>query len=111
MAAHLVRDPSRYDVIVATNFYSDILSDLAIELSGSLGLAGSINANAQTGLCCAQAHHGTTPDTQNPNHANPNSPIPATALLRRLIGERRGQPVHEEACTGTRTRAAAHARK
>src|SRR3546814_8217966 len=46
----LVRDPSRYDVIVATNFYSDILSDLASELSGSLGLAGSINANAETGL-------------------------------------------------------------
>ena len=50
MAAHLVRDPSRFDVIVATNFYSDILSDLASELSGSLGLAGSINANAETGL-------------------------------------------------------------
>jgi 3-isopropylmalate dehydrogenase len=50
MTAHLVRDPSRFDVIVATNFYADILSDLASELSGSLGLAGSINANAQTGL-------------------------------------------------------------
>ncbi len=54
MAAHLVRDASRYDVIVATNFYADILSDLASELSGSLGLAGSINANAETGLVCAQ---------------------------------------------------------
>ena len=39
-AAWLVRDPSRFDVICATNFYADILSDLASELSGSLGLAG-----------------------------------------------------------------------
>src|SRR5262245_55838360 len=37
-AAQLVRDASRYDVVVATNFYGDILSDLASELSGSLGL-------------------------------------------------------------------------
>ena len=58
---HLARDPSRYDVIVATNFYADILSDLASELSGSLGLAGSINANAEAGLVCAQAQHGSVP--------------------------------------------------
>ena len=44
MAAKLVRDPERYDVVLATNFYADILSDLASELSGSLGLAGSVNA-------------------------------------------------------------------
>lgn len=71
MAAHLVRDPSRYDVIVTTNFYADILSDLASELSGSLGLAGSINANAETGLVCAQAQHGSAPDIQGQNIANP----------------------------------------
>ncbi|MEL6416698.1 MAG: isocitrate/isopropylmalate family dehydrogenase, partial [Pseudomonadota bacterium] len=58
-AALLVRHPEKYDVVVATNFYGDILSDLASELSGSLGLAGSINANAETGLCCAQAQHGS----------------------------------------------------
>jgi 3-isopropylmalate dehydrogenase len=40
--AHLVRHPERFDVLVAENFYGDILSDLASELSGSLGLAGSI---------------------------------------------------------------------
>ena len=40
--AHLVREPERFDVLVATNFYGDILSDLASELSGSLGLAGSM---------------------------------------------------------------------
>ncbi|MEO6065197.1 MAG: isocitrate/isopropylmalate family dehydrogenase, partial [Lysobacterales bacterium] len=52
MAAHLVRDASRYDVVLATNFYADILSDLASELAGGLGLAGSINAGDS--LCAAQ---------------------------------------------------------
>ena len=90
MAAHLVRDPSRYDVIVATNFYSDILSDLASELSGSLGLAGSINANAETGLVCAQAQHGSAPDIENQNIANPCSLILSVAMMLSWLGERNG---------------------
>lgn len=90
MAAHLVRDPSRFDVIVATNFYSDILSDLASELSGSLGLAGSINANAETGLVCAQAQHGSAPDIQNRNIANPTSLILSAAMMLSWLGEQRG---------------------
>ena len=44
MAALLIRDASRFDVIVATNMFGDILSDEAAELSGSLGLAASLNA-------------------------------------------------------------------
>lgn len=97
MAAHLVRDPSRYDVIVATNFYSDILSDLASELSGSLGLAGSINANAETGLVCAQAQHGSAPDIQNQNIANPTSLILSAAMMLSWLGEQRGLPQFEAA--------------
>src|SRR5215469_17656652 len=89
MAAHLVRDPSRYDVIVSTNFYSDILSDLASELSGSLGLAGSINANAETGLVCAQAQHGSAPDIQGRNIANPTSLILSAAMMLGWLGEQR----------------------
>ncbi|MGG7518754.1 isocitrate/isopropylmalate dehydrogenase family protein [Allorhizobium undicola] len=97
MAAHLVRDPSRFDVIVATNFYSDILSDLASELSGSLGLAGSINANAETGLVCAQAQHGSAPDIQNKNIANPTSLILSAAMMLSWLGEQRGLPQFEAA--------------
>jgi 3-isopropylmalate dehydrogenase len=97
MAAHLVRDPSRFDVIVATNFYSDILSDLASELSGSLGLAGSINANAETGLVCAQAQHGSAPDIQNQNIANPTSLILSAAMMLSWLGEQRGLPRFEAA--------------
>jgi 3-isopropylmalate dehydrogenase len=97
MAAYLVRDPSQFDVIVTTNFYADILSDLASELSGSLGLAGSINANAQTGLVCAQAQHGSAPDIQGKNIANPTSLILSAAMMLSWLGEQRGLPQFEAA--------------
>jgi 3-isopropylmalate dehydrogenase len=86
-AAHLVRDASRYDVIVATNFYGDILSDLASELSGSLGLAGSMMAGDN--LCCAQAQHGSAPDIQGQDIANPTSMILSVAMLMKWLGEHR----------------------
>ncbi len=96
-AALLVRQPQNYDVVVATNFYGDILSDLASELSGSLGLAGSINANAETGLCCAQAQHGSAPDIAGKNVANPTSLILSAAMMLSWLGEQRGEPKLMEA--------------
>lgn len=91
-AALLVRQPEKYDVVVATNFYGDILSDLASELSGSLGLAGSINANAETGRVCAQAQHGSAPDIAGKNIANPTSLILSAAMMLTWLGEQRGIP-------------------
>ncbi|NKC32511.1 isocitrate/isopropylmalate dehydrogenase family protein [Falsiroseomonas selenitidurans] len=78
-AAILVRDPQRFDVLVATNFHADILSDLASELSGGLGLAGSTNENDV--LCCAQAQHGSAPDIAGQDKANPCSMILSAAML------------------------------
>lgn len=89
MAAHLVRHPERFDVVVATNFYGDILSDLASELSGSLGLAGAINANRETGRVCAQAQHGSAPDIAGNDSANPTSLILSGAMLLKWLGEHR----------------------
>ena len=95
-AALLVRRPETYDIVVATNLFGDILSDLASELSGSLGLAGSIMANAATGLCCAQAQHGSAPDIAGKNVANPTSLILSAAMMLAWLGERRGvQPLME----------------
>jgi 3-isopropylmalate dehydrogenase len=86
--AYLVRNPERFDVLVAENFYGDILSDLASELSGSLGLAGSIMAGDE--LCCAQAQHGSAPDIQGQDKANPTSMILSVAMLMNWLGEKRG---------------------
>lgn len=88
MAALLVRDAGRYDVICTTNFYGDTLSDLASELSGSLGLAGSLNAG--THHAAAQAQHGSAPDIAGMDKANPTSMILSAAMLLRWHGERSG---------------------
>ncbi|MFT4271138.1 MAG: isocitrate/isopropylmalate dehydrogenase family protein [Pantoea sp.] len=93
--AHLVRNPERFDVLVAENFYGDILSDLASELSGSLGLAGSVMAGDNQ--CCAQAQHGSAPDIQNQDKANPTSMILSVAMLLEWIGEKKGLSVFTEA--------------
>jgi 3-isopropylmalate dehydrogenase len=87
MAAKLVRHPERYDVVLATNLYADILSDLASELSGSLGLGGSIMAGEA--LCAAQAQHGSAPDIAGQDRANPTSLILSAAMLLEWLGERR----------------------
>ncbi|HEV7478248.1 MAG TPA: isocitrate/isopropylmalate dehydrogenase family protein [Burkholderiales bacterium] len=87
MAARLVRDPGRFDVVLSTNMYADILSDLASELSGSLGLAGSVLAG--DALCCAQAQHGSAPDIAGQDKANPTSLILSAAMLLEWLGEKR----------------------
>jgi 3-isopropylmalate dehydrogenase len=88
MAAKLVRTPEHFDVVLATNFYADILSDLASELSGSLGLAGSVNAGET--LCAAQAQHGSAPDIAGRDKANPTSLILSAAMLLDWAAERKG---------------------
>jgi 3-isopropylmalate dehydrogenase len=89
MAARLVREPGRFDVVLATNFYADILSDLASELSGSLGVAGAINAGET--LCAAQAQHGSAPDIAGQDRANPTSLVLSAAMLLDWLAERRGR--------------------
>ena len=95
--AHLVRTPERFDVICATNFFGDILSDLASELSGSLGLAGSVNASATH--CCAQAQHGSAPDIAGQNVANPTSMILSVAMLLNWMGTRYAKPAFHQAAS------------
>jgi 3-isopropylmalate dehydrogenase len=94
-AALLVRDPGRFDVLVATNFHADILSDLASELSGGLGVAGSTNQNDV--LCCAQAQHGSAPDIAGQDKANPVSLILSAAMLLEWHAEKRGNAKAGEA--------------
>ncbi len=88
MAALLIRDSSKFDVIVTTNMFGDILSDQASELSGSLGLAASLNAGKNSAV--AQAQHGSAPDIAGQDIANPSSLIGSAAMLLGWLGERRG---------------------
>ncbi|HNR92697.1 MAG TPA: isocitrate/isopropylmalate family dehydrogenase [Dokdonella sp.] len=88
-AALLVRNPDRFDVILTTNMFGDILSDEASELSGSLGLGGSINAGDD--ICVAQAQHGSAPDIAGRDIANPSSLLLSCAMLLDWIGRRSGR--------------------
>lgn len=85
-AAHLIRRPSRFDVLVTTNMFGDILSDEASELAGSLGLAGSINLGRRH--CVAQAQHGSAPDIAGQGMANPTSLLRSAAMLLQWWGGR-----------------------
>jgi isocitrate/isopropylmalate dehydrogenase len=87
MAALLVRDAAAFDVVVTTNMFGDILSDLAGEISGSLGLAASLNVGAAHAV--AQAQHGSAPDIAGCDVANPAALIGSAAMLLGWLGERR----------------------
>mgnify|MGYP000031096837 FL=1 len=93
--AHLVRNPESFDVLVATNFYGDILSDLCSELSGSLGLAGSVMASDN--LCCAQAQHGSAPTIAGKDIANPTSMILSVAMMVQWLGDKQGHQAPRQA--------------
>ena len=101
MAALLIRDASQFDVIVTTNMFGDILSDEASELSGSLGLAASLNAGAEHGV--AQAQHGSAPDIAGKDLANPASLIGSAAMLLAWLGERRQEPALTQAAAAIET--------
>lgn len=95
MMAHVVRAPQRFDVIVTTNMFGDILSDLTAELSGSLGLGGSVNAGRDHAM--GQAAHGSAPDIAGQDIANPFSLILSAAQLLGWHGQRQGLPAFSAA--------------
>jgi 3-isopropylmalate dehydrogenase len=100
-AALLIRGPERFDVIVTTNMFGDILSDEASELSGSLGLGGSINAGHD--ICVAQAQHGSAPDIAGKGIANPTSLILSAAMLLDWRGRRVGDQARVDAAAALTT--------
>ena len=69
--------------------YGDILSDEAAELSGSLGLAASINAS--DAHCMAQAQHGSAPDIAGQDRANPTSLVLSAAMLLGWLARKHGR--------------------
>ena len=77
--AHLVRHMQDFDVIITTNLFGDILSDLAGELTGSLGLGPGINTNDHQ--CMAQAAHGSAPDIAGRNIANPTGLMLSACMM------------------------------
>jgi isocitrate dehydrogenase (NAD+) len=85
-AMKLVLSPSRFDVIVTTNLFGDILSDLTAGLVGGLGLAPGANLGASCAIF--EAVHGTAPDIAGKGVANPSALMLAGAMLLDYVGNR-----------------------
>lgn len=78
-AAKLADTPEAFDVIVMANLYGDILSDVAAQIAGSVGLAGSANIGAN--LAMFEAIHGSAPRRAGQNLANPSGLLLAAVLM------------------------------
>jgi isocitrate dehydrogenase len=84
-AAKMADTPEVFDVIVMPNLYGDILSDVAAQIAGSVGLAGS--ANIGTGAAMFEAIHGSAPRRAGQNLANPSGLLLGGVLLLVHIGQ------------------------
>ncbi|PSL00641.1 tartrate dehydrogenase/decarboxylase/D-malate dehydrogenase [Murinocardiopsis flavida] len=88
LAARLVLDPSRFDVIVASNLFGDILSDLTAALAGSIGIAPSGNINPERDHpSMFEPVHGSAPDIAGKGVANPVGQLWAASMMLEHLGE------------------------
>ncbi len=83
-AARLAVAPERFDVVVTLNLYGDIISDIAAELSGSIGMAGSANIGESAAMF--EAVHGSAPDIAGRGVANPSGLLVAAVHMLVHIG-------------------------
>jgi tartrate dehydrogenase/decarboxylase / D-malate dehydrogenase len=88
VAYQMVRAPGRFNVLVASNLFGDILSDLGAGLQGSLGIAASGNINPKTGVGIFEPIHGSAPDIAGQGIANPLGAIASAAMLLDFLGEK-----------------------
>jgi isocitrate dehydrogenase len=84
-AAKLADTPERFDVMVLPNLYGDILSDIAAEIVGSVGLAGTANIGEQCAMF--EAIHGSAPDIAGKNIANPSGLLLSSVMMLVHIGQ------------------------
>jgi isocitrate dehydrogenase len=84
-AAKVADAPEQFDVIVMPNLYGDIISDIAAEITGSVGLAGSANIGEECSMF--EAIHGTAPDIGGKNIANPSGLLQGAVMMLNHIGQ------------------------
>jgi tartrate dehydrogenase/decarboxylase / D-malate dehydrogenase len=96
--AHLVRHPDWFDVIVASNLFGDILSDLGPAVVGSIGIAPSANLNPEKDFpSMFEPVHGSAPDIAGKGIANPIGQIWSGAMMLRHLGEEEAADAVENA--------------
>ena len=86
----LVTNPQRFDVVVTTNQFGDILTDIGAGLVGGLGLAPGLCVGERQAM--AQATHGSAPDIAGQNIANPYAMIVSAQMLMAWLGRNHNEP-------------------
>ncbi|MEZ6072441.1 MAG: isocitrate/isopropylmalate family dehydrogenase [Pirellulales bacterium] len=87
-AMNMVRCPERFDVVVASNLFGDLLTDLAGVVGGGLGLAASTNINPErTAPSMFEPVHGSAPDIAGQGIANPVAAVLSAAMMLDWLGE------------------------
>jgi isocitrate dehydrogenase len=84
-AAKMADTPEAFDVIVMPNLYGDVLSDIAAQITGSVGLAGSANIGEECSMF--EAIHGSAPRRAGQNVANPSGLLQGAIMMLNHIGE------------------------
>jgi len=84
-AARIASHPEKFDVIVTENLYGDIISDIAAEVCGSVGLAGSSNVGPEFAMF--EAIHGSAPDIAGQNIANPSGLLNGAIMMLVHLGQ------------------------
>jgi tartrate dehydrogenase/decarboxylase/D-malate dehydrogenase len=98
LAMNFVRKPDIYDVVVASNLFGDILSDLGGAVSGSLGLAPSANINPEKKFpSLFEPVHGSAPDIAGQGIANPVAAVRSAAMMLDFLGEKDSARIMDEA--------------
>jgi 3-isopropylmalate dehydrogenase len=97
MCLHLIQDPSQFEVIVTSNLFGDILTDLGAALQGGLGMAASANLHPEVSGCCDVTHrsagigmfepvHGSAPPLAGKDLANPMACVLTVGMLLAHLG-------------------------
>jgi tartrate dehydrogenase/decarboxylase/D-malate dehydrogenase len=89
LTAHFVRQPERFDVVVASNLFGDILSDLGPAIAGTIGIAPSANLNPEREFpSMFEPVHGSAPDIAGKNIANPIGQIWSGAMMLEFLDQK-----------------------
>jgi 3-isopropylmalate dehydrogenase len=99
---YMVTQPQRYDVIVTTNMFGDIITDLGAAIQGGMGMAASGNLNpTRQAASMFEPVHGSAPDIAGKGHANPIATFLSVAMMLDFLGKPEPAGAIERACRDT----------
>jgi 3-isopropylmalate dehydrogenase len=96
---YMVTKPKLYDVIVTTNMFGDIITDLGAAIQGGMGMAASANLNpTRQAASMFEPVHGSAPDIAGKNYANPIATFLSVAMMLEFLGQRDAARAIDAAC-------------